>query len=173
MTAPTHRLVRIALLGLVLASASACLISLGGGCSAEEAAHLNEVDHYGGAELVPEDDGLGSCGASFSTADDPELVIEHYRSRLEAAGWAVDPPPASPPPLEEGIELETVFVSARKGTMLYSVSAEILDAPETDFVIHVGDSGSAMPALMGAYLGALTAPRGAVSWSETEAAARS
>ena len=94
------------------------------------------------SELVPEDDGLGSCGAMFSTLDDPDLVIEHSRSRLEAAGWAIDPPlPPPPAPPEDGIEMQSVWLGARKETMGYGVSAEILGGPETVFVIHVGESG--------------------------------
>jgi len=137
MTAAVHRLVRIALIGLVATTTSACLISLGG-CSSEEAVYFNEIEHYSGAELVPEDDGLGGCGATFSTSDDPDLVIEHYRSRLEAAGWAIDPPEPSP---LDGVEMQSVSLGARKGTMGYGISAEILGGPKTVFVIHIGESG--------------------------------
>jgi len=142
MTATVDRLVRIALIGLLVTTTSACLISIGG-CGSEEAAYFDVVEHYGGAELVPEDDGLGSCGATFRTSDDPDLVIEHYRSRLAAAGWAIDPPLPSPPPPppEDGIEImQSVWLSAHKGTIWYGVSAEILEGPETVFVIHVGES---------------------------------
>lgn len=127
-------------LGLfVLLASSACLISIGG-CSSEEASYFSEVEHYGGVELEPEDDGLGRCGASFDTTDDPEVVIEHYRSRLEDAGWTIDPPPP-PPPAGPGdvAQMATVTLSARKGTVGYSVSAELFGRSETNFVIHVGD----------------------------------
>lgn len=138
MTAIIHRLVRIALIGLLATTTSACLIIIGG-CSSEAAWYaFHHVEHYDGAELEPED-GLGSFGASFSTSDDPDLVIEHFRSRLEAAAWAIDPPLPSPP-REDGIEMQTVSLSAHKGTIRYSVSAEILGEPETVFVIHVGES---------------------------------
>jgi len=137
MTAVVHRLVRIALVGFLVTTTSACVISIGG-CSSEEAALFNEIEHYGGAELVPEDDGLGGCGASFSISDDPDLVIDHYRSRLVAAGWAIDPP--DPPPLD-GVEMQSVSLGARKGTMGFGISAEILGGPEILFVIHVGESG--------------------------------
>jgi hypothetical protein len=132
-------MMRCALIGLLVVTSSGCLVSIGG-CSAAEAAYFNEIQHYGGAELVPENDGLGSCGASFTTRDDPNLVIEYYRSTLEAAGWAIDPLLPSPPP-DGGIEMQSLGLSARKATILFSVSAEILGAPETTFVIHVGDSG--------------------------------
>lgn len=136
MPAIVHRLVRIALIGLMVTTVSACLISIGG-CSSAEAAAFNEVRHYGGAELVPEDDGLGGCGASFSTGNDPNLVIEHYRSTLEAAGWTIDPPLPSPlPPPEDGIGL-----GARKGMLGFGVSAEMVGEPETIFVIHVNEGG--------------------------------
>lgn len=138
MTTTVHRLVRMALIGLLVTTTSACLISIGG-CSSEAAWYaFHDVEHYDGAELEPED-GLGSYGASFSTSDDPDLVIEHYRSRLEAAGWAIDPPLPSPP-TEDGSETQTVSLSALKGTIRYSVSAEILGEPETVFVFHVGES---------------------------------
>ncbi|MDQ2941461.1 MAG: hypothetical protein M3R05_04640 [Chloroflexota bacterium] len=141
MRAAIHRLVRIALVGLLVTTTSACLVSIGG-CSSEEAAYFNEIEHYGGAELMPEDDGLGSCGASFTTSDDPDLVIEHYRSRLQAADWAIDPPlPSSPPASADGIEMQSVGLSARKGTIGYGVSAEIFGGSENVVVIHVGDSG--------------------------------
>lgn len=132
---------RMALIGLLAVSASACLVSIGG-CSSAEASALNEVEHYGGAELVAEDDGLGSCGATFSTGDDPDLVIEHCRSKLQSAGWTIDPPQPSPPPVpsEDGVDVGSISLSAHKGTMGYVVSPETFGATETTFVIHVGEA---------------------------------
>ena len=100
---------------------------------------MSQIEHYGGAELVPEDDGLGGCAVSFSTTDDPDLVIEHYRSTLQAAGWTIDPPMDVPlgDPEGHGTQLQSVSISARRGIYGCSVSAELLGAPETNFVIHV------------------------------------
>jgi hypothetical protein len=126
-------LARIALVGFLLAAISGCATSADG-CSSEEAATFNEIEHYGGVELAPEDDRLGGCGATFTTRDDPELVIEHYRSELDLAGWAIDPPEPLP---SDGAEMQSVSLGARKGTMGLGVSAEILGGPETEFVIHV------------------------------------
>lgn len=132
---------RVALIGFVLTTSSGCLVSIGG-CGDDEAAAFDEIEHYAGTDLQPKDDGLGSCGAAFTTRDDPSAVIEHYRSRLEAAGWAIDPPEPSPPPgLTDGIEGQSISLGARKGTMVFSVSAELLGQPQTNFVVHVGDSG--------------------------------
>jgi len=137
MKAAANRLARIVLIGFLGTITSACVIDTGG-CSSEEAATFNEIQHYAGAELAPKDDGLGGCGAAFFTGDDPNLVIQHYRSRLEAAGWTIDPPEPSPP---DGAEVQAVSLGARKGTMGLGVSAEIiLGRSETEFVIHVRES---------------------------------
>jgi len=136
MTAGVQRHARVALLGFLITTTSACAIGTGG-CSSEEAATFNDIQQYAGAELVPKDDGLGGCGATFFTGDDPNLVIQHYRSRLEAAGWTIDPPEPSPP---DGAELQAVSLGARKGTMGLGVSAEILGRPEIEFAIHVRES---------------------------------
>ena len=136
MAGAFHRIVRGAIIGLLVTTTSACIVSTGG-CTSEEAATVNGVQLYGGAELVPTDDGLGGCGASFTTSDDPALVIEHYRSRLEAAGWAIDPPEPLPP---EGGEIQSVSLGARKGRMGIGISAEIIPGAETTFVIHVRES---------------------------------
>ena len=103
------------------------------GCSAEQADQMSQIEHYRGAELVPEDDGLGGCGASFTTTDDPDLVIEHYRSTLAAAGWTIDPPESA------GAQLQSVSISAYRGNYGCSISAELLGAAETNFVIHVNN----------------------------------
>lgn len=63
-----------------------------GACSAEEAAAFNEIDHYGGITLQPQDHYNGVCGATLTTTDDPEAVLEHYRDEWTAAGWTLDPP---------------------------------------------------------------------------------
>ena len=137
MKAKVHRAARIGLTALLVTTTSACLLGMSG-CSAEVADQLSQIEHYGGAELAPEDDGLGGCGTSFTTIDDPDRVIEHYRSTLEAAGWLIDPPLSAPPAPPEGdaSQLQSVSVSARRGIYGCSVSAELLGAAETNFVIH-------------------------------------
>lgn len=135
-SASVQRLARIALIGFLCTITAACVIGTGG-CSTEEAATFSEVQHYAGTELVPKDDGLGGCGASFTTSDDPDLVIQHYRSRLEGAGWTIDPPEPLPP---DGVEIQSVSLGAHKETMGFGVSAEIVGGPETEFVIHIREN---------------------------------
>ena len=136
MTAFVQHLARIALIGFLGTTTSACLVDVGG-CTSDEVATFHEVQHYEGVELVPTGDGLGGCGASFTTSDDPDLVIQHYRSTLEAAGWTIAPPEPLPP---DGGAISSVSLGAYKGTIGFSVSAEILGRPETEFVIHVRES---------------------------------
>ncbi len=99
---------------------------------------INAVEHYNGAELEPRNDGLGHCGATFTSTDDPSLIIEHYRSKLEAAGWTVDPP--QPAPSGDGIDVPRASVSAHKGTMSYSVSGDTPGEVENQFMIRVADA---------------------------------
>jgi len=49
-----------------------CLTAGPGGCSAEEAAAFNAIDHFGEQALVPEDHPYGICGATFTTDVDPD-----------------------------------------------------------------------------------------------------
>jgi hypothetical protein len=130
MTTIVRRATVLILIALLAATTSACFFAIGG-CSAEEADQLSRMSHYAGAELVPEGDGLGGCGAAFTTTDDPALVVEHYRSTLEAAGWTIDAPPG------DGESDAAVSLSARKSPYGMSVSAELLGEPETNFVIPV------------------------------------
>ena len=138
MRASIQRFVRIAIAGLMVVTTSACITSIGP-CSSDEAAAVNAVEHYGGAELEPKNDGQGHCGASFTTTDDPDLVIEHYRSTLEAAGWTVDSP--QPAPSGEAIDVPRASVSAHKGSMFYGVTGDMPGGQENLFVIRVVKGG--------------------------------
>ena len=127
--------------GFGAALAAGCLNSASGACSAEAAAAFNEVEHYGGIELQPEDYPLGGrCAASFNAADPIDGVLDHYRAEWTAAGWTLDPavPLASAPP--SGADLpDFVFggASARKDGMTYSVTAQ-LGGEEVQYVLLVG-----------------------------------
>ena len=119
---------RIWVLGLGVALlAAGCLNSAIGACTPEAAAAFNEVEHYGGIDLQPQDYPLGGrCVASFTSADAPEVVLDYYRVQWTAAGWTLDPssPLESAPPAGEG-GADFVFggASAHKGGLTYSVTA--------------------------------------------------
>ena len=67
-----------------------------GSCSETEAFAFNSLRHYGDAQLVPEPQPNGSCGASLVTGDDPDAVIEHYRSELQRVGFVLSSLESSP-----------------------------------------------------------------------------
>jgi hypothetical protein len=121
-----------------------CLTAGPGGCSSEEAAAFNGIDHFGGQSLTPEDHPYGICAASFSSDADPDLVIEHYQTVLPAAGWIVQDPESSPILAEDGDEAGTgIGLSATKGTMTFSLGAEVLEGVEPiQFNVLVGESES-------------------------------
>lgn len=128
-------------LGLgVAVLAAGCLNSAAGACSSEAAAAFNEIEHYGGIALQPEDYPLGGrCAASFNSADPIEVVLDHYRAEWTAAGWTLDPssPLASAPPSGADVP-DFVFggASARKDGMTYSVTA--FREEETRYELLVG-----------------------------------
>lgn len=117
-----------------------CWNSALGACNAEAAAAFDEIDHYGGINLEPEDYPLGGrCVASFTSADEPEVVLNYYRAQWTAAGWTLDPlvPLASAPPEGDGAA-DFVFggASAHKDGMTYSVTA--FKEQETRYELLVG-----------------------------------
>lgn len=128
-------------LGLgVAALAAGCLVAGPGACTQAATAAFNEIEHYGGINLQPEDYPLGGrCVASFTSADQPEVVLDYYRAQWTAAGWTLDPssPLASAPPAGEEI-IDFVFggASARKDGMAYSVTA--FKGEETRYELLVG-----------------------------------
>ncbi len=135
------RPIRLILALTAIGLAAGCLNSAAGACTPEAAAAFNEVEHYGGIELQPEDYPLGGrCAATFSSADQPETVLDHYRAEWTAAGWTLNPssPLASAPPAGEDSP-DFVFggASARKDGMTYSVTAQ-LDGAETLYTLLVG-----------------------------------
>lgn len=115
-------------LALVAAAlAAGCLNSAYGACTQEAAAAFNEIEQYGGIELQPQDYPLGGrCVASFTSEDQPAVVLDYYRAQWAAAGWTLDPAPplASAPPSGADVP-DFVFggASAHKGGMTYSVTA--------------------------------------------------
>lgn len=124
----------------VAALAAGCLNAAPGACTPEAAAAFNEIEHYGGINLEPKDYPLGGrCVASFTSADQPEVVLDYYRAQWTAAGWTLDPtlPLASAPPAGEGSS-DFVFggASARKDGMTYSVT--VFKEQETRYELLVG-----------------------------------
>jgi hypothetical protein len=125
-----------------MAAASAgCLNAGAGACTQEAAAAFNEIEQYEGINLEPQDYPLGGrCAATFSSADPPQTVLDHYRAEWTAAGWTLNPsaPLASAPPSGADIP-DFVFgeASAHKGGMTYSVTAQA-NGDETKYVLLVG-----------------------------------
>ena len=121
---------------------SGCLTAGPGGCSAEEAAAFNEIDHFGDEALVPEDHPYGICGATFATDLDPQLVIGHYEDALAEAGWTAEESVSHPITDESGDAVgNSIDLTARKGSMTFSIGAELIDGPEPPtFNVLVGAS---------------------------------
>jgi hypothetical protein len=109
------------------ALAAGCLNSAYGACTQEAATAFNEIQQYGEIELQPQDYPLGGrCVASFTSADQPAVVLDYYRAQWAAAGWTLDPSSSleSAPPSGAYVP-DFVFgsTSAHKGGMTYSVTA--------------------------------------------------
>ena len=84
---------RNALAAIVALVVAGCLNAGPGACTPEAAAAFKEIEHYGGISLEPQDYPLGGrCVGSFTSDDDPEVVLEFYRTQWTAAGWSLDPP---------------------------------------------------------------------------------
>ena len=121
--------------------AAGCLNSAFGACTAEAAAAFNEIEHYEGIELEPEDYPLaGRCAAGFNSSEPIEDVLDHYRAEWTAAGWTVEPevPLASAPPSGADVP-DFIFggASATKDGMTYSVTAQ-LAGDEVQYTLLVG-----------------------------------
>lgn len=129
---------RTAVLGLTLAGATAltaCLTPLFPDCSDEERAEFASIQHFGTDVLVPEDDPVSGCRATFATEADPHDVIEHYESALEAAGWNVDPP-FEAQLQDEANAAGTVFeVSGAKGPMATTIKGTRFEGEPTSWVL--------------------------------------
>jgi hypothetical protein len=134
---------RFALLGLLTPAVllTACLGSPPGACTAEEAAAFSAISRYGNEELVPQAHPGGACADTLVTSDDPDAVIEHYRSAFEAAGYTMDGLESSPITDESGATVgRGVSLQASNASKTAVVSAEVFDGQEpTTFVVLVGD----------------------------------
>ena len=107
-----------------------------GSCTETEAFAFDAIRHYGDAMLVPEPHPYGACGARLVTGDDPDAVIEHYRSELERVGFAVNPVESGPIVDDNGAVVgRTLGLRATIETATASVFAEVLDGQDTTFVI--------------------------------------
>jgi hypothetical protein len=120
-----------------------CLTAGPGSCGTDEAAAFNEIDHFGEQALVPQDHPLGGCGATFSSDADPEVIVEHYRTELEDAGWTVGEAELAPMLAEDGDQIGTgLSLSATKGSIGFSLGAELLEGGEPPtYNIMVGEIG--------------------------------
>ena len=107
-----------------------------GTCSETEAFAFNAMRHYGDEELVPELHPTGASGARLTTGDDPDAVIDHYRSELERVGFVVDPVESFPILDQTGVVVgKTLLLQATIETASASISAEVLDGQDTTFTI--------------------------------------
>jgi hypothetical protein len=129
-----------AVIGISLAALSAgCLNAGPGACTAEAAAAFNEIEHYGGISLEPQDYPLGGrCVASFTSEDEPRVVLDFYRAQWTTAGWTLDSssPLASAPPDAEEPDFVFGGASAHKDGMTYSVT--VFREEETRYELLVG-----------------------------------
>jgi hypothetical protein len=134
---------RFALLGLVTPAVllTACLGSAPGACTADEAAAFRAISPYRNEELVPGPHPGGACADTLVTADDPDAVIEHYRSALQGAGYTIDSLESSPMTDESGATIgQAVNLQASSGSNTAVVSAEVFSGQTTTtFVVLVGD----------------------------------
>ena len=121
-----------------------CLTAGPGGCSSEEAAAFNEIDHFGEQQLVPEDHPYGICGATFTSDVDPDDVVEHYQDALADAGWTVGGTESSEITVEGGGQIgQSIGLTGARSSMTFSLGAEILENGEPAvFNILVGESDS-------------------------------
>ena len=110
-----------------------------GACTPAAAAAFNEIEHYGGINLEPKDYPLGGrCVANFTSADQPQVVLDYYRAQWTAGGWTLDPstPLATPPPGEDVSDFVFGGASAHKDGMTYSVTA--FKGEQTRYELLVG-----------------------------------
>jgi hypothetical protein len=107
-----------------------------GSCTETESFAFNAIRQYGDVQLVPEPHPSGACGASLVTGDDPDAVMEHYRSELERVGFTVEPVESFPISDETGAVVgRTLLLQATIETATASVNAEVLDGQDTSFMI--------------------------------------
>jgi len=119
--------------------AAGCLTAGPGACTSEAATAFNEIEHYDGIDLEPKDYPLGGrCVASFTSADEPAVVLDYYRAQWTAAGWTLDPAtPLATPPAEDAVDFVFGWASARKDGLTYSVTA--FKEEETRYELLVGE----------------------------------
>ena len=112
-----------------------------GSCTETEAFAFNAMRQYDDAKLVPEPHPSGACGASLVTGDDPDAVMEHYRSELEGVGFVVSPVASAPIVDENGTVVgRTLGLQATIETANASINAEVLDGQDTTFTILMDES---------------------------------
>jgi hypothetical protein len=109
-------------------------------CSDSAAAEFRSLDHYRGLELEPQPHVTGACNATFVTADDPNAVLEAYRSELEASGYTIGNVSSTPVVGEnETIVGQEVYLDAESDSFFASVSAVVFDGQEATYNVFVDD----------------------------------
>lgn len=74
------------------------------------------------------------------SGDDPQAVMEHYRSELGRVGWSVEP--MEPMPITDAsgaVVGRELSIRATVETATASISAEVLDGQDTTFVISIDE----------------------------------
>ena len=139
---------RNALAAIVALVVAGCLNAGPGACTPEAAAAFNEIEHYGGISLEPQDYPLGGrCVGSFTSDDDPEVVLEFYRTQWTAAGWSLDPPLplASAPPVGEEPDFVFGGTSAHKDGLTYSMTVFREEETRYELLVGADQSPSRLP----------------------------
>ena len=109
-------------------------------CSDSAAAEFRSLEHYKGARLEPQPHVYGACNATFVSSDDPNAVLEAYRSELEASGYTVRSAFTTPIMDEtEAIVGQMVSLDAKSKSFFVSVSAEVFDGQEATYNVFVDD----------------------------------
>lgn len=111
-----------------------------GSCTETEWFAFTTLDHYGDMNPVPEALPNGRCGTRWMSGDDPQAVMEHYRSELGRVGWSVEP--MEPMPITDAsgaVVGRELSIRATVETATASISAEVLDGQDTTFVISIDE----------------------------------
>jgi hypothetical protein len=118
-----------ALLVLVVPLADALIVvlltagTLGGSCSEQERAIIDEIAPYPGVTTAFDyESSSGTCAVSFEVQASPDDVLSHYRRELERDGWrvAIEDIPAES---EEGL-VTAKDLQAQRGSDSFTIALE-------------------------------------------------
>jgi hypothetical protein len=121
--------------------ASACMSAGPGACGQDERDFFHRVDHFGDVGIEPMDHPLGICGATYTTNEAAEAVIDHYLDEFRDAGWDPGPPQSTPGSGEPGVERVTT-VSGYEGTYQYHVDITEMADRSVQVIITAGNAGA-------------------------------